>query len=125
MDEPTIELATPAHRPRVIATVVDAFRHDPAFNFFFRDDHDREAAAFAGLMFDTRVASRSTWIVDDGIAVAMWDRPRAVDAGRDDDIDGGLGDVLTPAALDRIKRYEAAVDHRLAVKPHGSFRQAK
>lgn len=118
MPEPTITLATAAHRLRVVATVVAAFRHDPAFNFFFRDDHDREAAAFAGLLFDTRTAGRSTWVVDDGVAVAMWDRPRSADAGREDDLHGALGDVLSPAALGRIERYEAAVDHRLPAEPH-------
>ena len=118
MPEPSITLATPAHRPRVVATVVEAFRDDPAFNYFFPDDYDREAAAFAGLLFDTRSAGRSTWVVDDGVAVAMWDRPRAADAGREDDLHGTLGDVISPATLGRIERYEAAVDHRLPTDPH-------
>jgi GNAT superfamily N-acetyltransferase len=116
--EPSITLATPAHRRRVVATVMEAFRDDPAFNFFFPDDYDREAAAFAGLLFDTRAAARSTWVVDDGAAVAMWDRPRPPDAGRDDDLHGTLGDIVSPATIERIDRYEEAVDHRLPSEPH-------
>ena len=118
MVDPTLSLADPTNRSRVVATVVAAFRHDPAFGYFFADACDRQAAAFAGLLFDTRVAGSSTWVADGGVAVAMWDRPREAQAGREDDIEGSLADELDAGALDRIVRYEAAVDSLLPQEPH-------
>lgn len=116
--DPTIELAQPVHRDRVLGTVVAAFRDDPAFGFFFTGDFDRQAAAFAGLLFDSRAARSSTWVADGGAAVAMWDRPHQAADGRDDDIEGGLADSLEAGAIERIVRYEQAVDGLLPQEPH-------
>jgi GNAT superfamily N-acetyltransferase len=118
MSDPTIDVAAPAHRERVVATVVAAFRDDPAFRFFFPSDYERQATAFAGMLFDTRVAGSSTWVADGGAAVAMWDRPRNVGDGRDDDIEGRLADEIDADALERIIRYEQAVDRMLPQQPH-------
>jgi GNAT superfamily N-acetyltransferase len=113
-----ITLADPGDRDVVVATVVDAFRRDPAFTWFFPHDYDRQAAAFAGLLFDTRAPASSVWVADGGAAVAMWDRPRAVDAGREDDLEGALARSLSPDALARIARYEDVVDALLPREPH-------
>lgn len=118
MLEPTILLATDIHRDRAMSAVVAAFRNDPAFNYFFPTDYERQAAAFAGLLFDTRVAQSSIWVAENGGVVAMWDRPRAVADGREDDLEGDLADALRPDAIDRIARYEDAVDHLLPSTPH-------
>jgi GNAT superfamily N-acetyltransferase len=48
----------------------------------------------------------------------MWDRPRQGDDGRDDDIEGALADSLDTDAIDRIVRYERAVDALLPQEPH-------
>ena len=118
MPEPTIALATLSHRDRVVATVVAAFRNDPAFNFFFPSDFECQSAAFAGLLFDARVAGSSTWVVDDGDAVAMWNRPDRIQAGREDDVEAGLADTLPADAIDRIVRYQAEVDGLRPTEPH-------
>jgi GNAT superfamily N-acetyltransferase len=118
MADPTITIARPNDRAMVVATVRAAFRDDPAFCYFFPGDYEAQAAAFAGLLFDTRTQGASTWVADGGDAVAMWDRPRPVDHSRDDDIEGGLADALDPDAISRILRYEEAVDKHLPQEPH-------
>ncbi|MDG6101622.1 GNAT family N-acetyltransferase [Dactylosporangium aurantiacum] len=79
MTTPLIEVATPAHRAAVVATVVAAFAADPAFRFFCPDDStfQREAEAIAGGLFDARVGHGTVWVADGGAAVAMWDGPDA------------------------------------------------
>jgi len=72
-----VERATAAHRQQVVETVVAAFDQDPAFRFFFQDPvtRDAEAAEFAGHLFDQRVAPGTTWVIDGGRSLAMWDAP--------------------------------------------------
>ncbi|SNT45627.1 Predicted acetyltransferase [Asanoa hainanensis] len=72
-----VERATAAHRQQVVETVVAAFDQDPAFRYFFRDPltRDAEAAEFAGHLFDLRVAPGTTWVIDGGLSLAMWDAP--------------------------------------------------
>ncbi|MEV0565110.1 GNAT family N-acetyltransferase [Dactylosporangium sp. NPDC050588] len=79
LTQPVIEVATPAHRDAVVATVVAAFAADPAFRFFYPDDatFDGDAAALAGGLFDARVGHGTVWVADGGAAVAMWDGPDA------------------------------------------------
>ncbi|MET7419575.1 GNAT family N-acetyltransferase [Dactylosporangium sp. NPDC005555] len=81
--EPVVEVATPAHRAAVVATVVAAFAADPAFRFFCPDDatYPDEAAAIAGGLFDARVGLGTVWVADGGAAVAMWDGPDAPPSG--------------------------------------------
>jgi ribosomal protein S18 acetylase RimI-like enzyme len=72
-----VERATAADRQQVVETVVAAFDRDPAFRFFFQDPvtRDAEAAVFAGALFDQRVAPGTTWVIDGGRSLAMWDAP--------------------------------------------------
>lgn len=79
MATPLIEVATPAHRAAVVATVVAAFAADPAFRFFCPDDatYPRDAEVIAGGLFDARVGRGTVWVADEGAAVAMWDGPGA------------------------------------------------
>ena len=110
MSEPTIEIAEESDRAQIRATVVAAFRDDPAFRFFFPDEYVRQATAFTGFLFDSRAAGSSTWIVDGGAAVAMWDRPREAQDGRDYDIAGRLADSLDrhPALQRRVRSRRPA-----------------
>jgi len=107
-----VERATTAHRSRAVETVVAAFDHDPAFRYFFRDPvtRDAEAAAFAGYLFDARVAPATAWVISGGDSLAMWDGPG-----------GWAGKAALPVsdeALARIDAYERATRPLLPRTPH-------
>ncbi|MDG2026285.1 MAG: GNAT family N-acetyltransferase [Acidimicrobiales bacterium] len=70
-----IRLATPADRELLVATVVEAFRGDPAFTWFFGEEYDRDGAIFAGALFDSRVGEGGVWTTPEIDAVALWDVP--------------------------------------------------
>jgi GNAT superfamily N-acetyltransferase len=70
-----IRRALPAERDEVIATVTAAFAEDPAWRFILNDEYGRLAPAFAGALFDLRVACGNVWVSDDLATVAMWDSP--------------------------------------------------
>jgi GNAT superfamily N-acetyltransferase len=74
---PAIRRASPAERPKVIATVTAAFAEDPAWHFLMRDDYERLAPRFVEALFDLRVTSGHVWVSEDLATVAMWDGPRA------------------------------------------------
>lgn len=105
--------ATPADRDAVVATFVAAFIADPAVRFFFPDDdtYAQHAAAFAGHLFDRRVANGSVWIGAGGAVAALWDLP-SVPSSEPATLD-------VPAdARERIDRYDAAVHTALPAYPH-------
>jgi GNAT superfamily N-acetyltransferase len=110
---PAITRATPADRDRVISTVAAAFRTDPAMRYFFPDDatYLDHLAAFCGYLFDKRVARGTVWVAESGAAAALWDAPV---------LNGATGAVLElPGdALDRISRYDAAVESVMPSQPH-------
>ena len=114
MTEPSIRIATPADRASVIDTVVAAFDQDPAFRWFFPTDASwsRNAQLFAGALFDSRVESQATWLVDNAAAVAMWADPAAeslrADLGALDD--DQIGTVLDLAAPVVTKTAAAGLD---------------
>jgi hypothetical protein len=118
MDSPTVTIATAADHAAVVTTTVEAFRSDPAFNYFFPDDYDRQATVLAGSLFDQRVSTESTWIVEGGAALAMWARPQAAGAPGPDDGDDGTLDSLSSGATERLHRYDEAVDSLLPPEPH-------
>jgi GNAT superfamily N-acetyltransferase len=55
--------------------VTAAFAEDPAWRFILNDEYGRLAPAFAGALFDLRVACGNVWVSDDVATVAMWDSP--------------------------------------------------
>ncbi len=112
MTEPSIRIATPADRADVIDTVVAAFDQDPAFRWFFPTDTSwaRNVQPFVGALFDSRVDSSATWLVDDAAAVAMWADPAAESLRAD------LG-ALDDAALARLSAYNAATADGLPDEP--------
>jgi ribosomal protein S18 acetylase RimI-like enzyme len=108
---PEVEVATRAVRARVVETVVAAFRLDPAFRYFFPDPatFDRDAAAFAGWLFDGRVDLGTVWVADGGAAVAMWDGPHDTPQWTRPD--------LPRDARERIDAYERAVEPLIPREP--------
>lgn len=105
--------ATPADRDAVIATFVAAFVADPAVRYFFPEDdtYPRHAAAFAGHLFDRRVANGSVWIGAGGAVVALWDLPSVPSPQP--------ATLEVPAdARERLDRYDAAVHAALPADPH-------
>jgi GNAT superfamily N-acetyltransferase len=69
-----VRRATPEDRAAVVATVMDAFREDPAWAFMTGGDYDRISPLFAGALFDSRVDAGGVWLADDTAAVSLWDR---------------------------------------------------
>jgi GNAT superfamily N-acetyltransferase len=104
--------ALPQERSAVVATVVAAFAHDPAWAFILGEDYRRLAPHFAGSLFDLRVARRNVWVSDDLAAVAMWDAP----VGSDDDGERDSRSVWSryratagEDSFERLIRYNNAV----------------
>ncbi len=109
------------HRAAVVATVVAAFRHDPAFRFFFPDDetYEKNAAAFSGYLFDKRVDHRTIWMMEQASAVAMWSPPAAPGI-EPADAAAAQTEALGSAggAAERIEHYETIVGEALPETPH-------
>ena len=104
--------ATAADHDRVVDTVVAAFDRDPGFRWFFADPttFTVHATAFVDALLRPRLAAGGVWVVDDGAAVAMWERPGAGPAD--------LDRVLPPAVHDRLRRWEDAAHRFLPSSPH-------
>ncbi len=109
------------HRPAVVATVVAAFRHDPAFRFFFPDDgsYDTQAAVFSGYLFDKRVAHGTIWTIDGAASVAMWSPPSAAGIEPADAAAAQAEAIGSDGgAAERIEHYESIVGDALPETPH-------
>ena len=111
-----IRTATADDRDAVVATVVAAFEHDPAFRWFFPDDatYAAEATAFAGHLFDRRVGLGSVWIAGDAHATTLWVPP--VDPSTTPPSTPLVG--VSPEAVARLDRYDGAVHPVLPPQPH-------
>jgi GNAT superfamily N-acetyltransferase len=106
-----VRTAEPADRDRVVATVVAAFRADPAFGYFFPDrtTYADQAAILAGYLFDIRVGDGTVWIADDGASVAMWDGPVVTPRP----------ELMLPAdTLSRFDHYRQVVHPAMPTDPH-------
>jgi GNAT superfamily N-acetyltransferase len=110
---PDVVQATPADRERVVATVVAAFRADPAFRYFFPDEatFDDQAAAFAEHLFGRRVNRGTVWVVGGGAAVTMWDAPGQDPADPVSTLD------LPPRSRARLEHFDAVVGAALPAQP--------
>jgi GNAT superfamily N-acetyltransferase len=115
VSQSVIRTATPDDRARVVDTVVAAFAGDPAFHYFFRDPATfvSQATAFAGYLFDKRVALDTVWIAEDGAAVAMWDPPTKADT-----IAPTVTLEVSTDAMAQLDAYDAAVHGKLPTAPH-------
>lgn len=102
----------------MIATVVAAFEHDPAFRFFFPDHSDYlgQASTFVGYLFDKRVRHQTVWMTDGAEAVALWSPPGAgphaaeSGAAQPAELRAAMLAAIGPAAAERLQRYDAEVD---------------
>jgi len=108
---PDVSLATPDQRERVVATLADAFREDPAVRWMFPDDdsYDDHITTFAGGRFDRRMPLGAVWTVEGGAAVALWSPPGG---------DGGDTDEYPADVAERLAAYDNAVHAVLPAGPH-------
>ncbi len=108
-----VTVATARERDQVVATVVAAFVADPAFRYFFPDDatYERHAAAFAGWLFDKRVATGTAWVAEGGAAVAMWDPPSAT-------LTEWPPSPLPAEETERLQAYDRSVHSMIPREPH-------
>lgn len=107
-----MRLATTVDRDRVVATVVAAFAQEPAFHYFFADQdaYAAQAPVLVGHLFDQRVPHDGVWVVEDGAALAMWERPGGSS--------GDLTDGLSPDTVARMEQYNTVVHDLLPQAPH-------
>ncbi|GIJ43965.1 hypothetical protein Val02_08510 [Virgisporangium aliadipatigenens] len=111
MNNPDVLPATPDDRARVVATLVAAFREDPAVRWMFPDDDVYEAHMphFAGGRFDRRMPLGAVWTVEGGAAVALWSPPGG---------DGGDPHAYPAGVTERLTAYDEAVHGLLPAGPH-------
>ena len=105
----------------VVTTVVAAFRHDPAFRFFFPDDdrYDADAAAFSGYLFDKRVDHGTVWMIGEASSVALWSPPTAPGIEPADAAEAQTQAMGSDGgAAERIEHYETIVGAALPEEPH-------
>jgi GNAT superfamily N-acetyltransferase len=116
VSEPRVVPATPAHRDRVVETVVAAFAADPAFRYFFPDDATYPALAgrFTRSLFDRRLPLGGAWIVDGGSAVSMWDPPAAPSGAVAESPELHLPHDVQA----RLDTWDTTVHHLLPTDPH-------
>lgn len=114
-------VARSEHRAAVVATVVAAFRHDPAFRFFFPDDetYEADATAFSGYLFDKRVDHGTVWMIGEASSVAMWS-PATAPGIEPADAAAAQSEALGSdgRAAERIEHYETIVGDALPETPH-------
>lgn len=108
-DIPSITVAGPHDRQRIVDSLVAAFPGDPVLRFLFPDDYRRQAAAFFGYLFDRRVSKGTVWTVG-GAATAIWEPP----SGGDDRV--ARADLPEDAGA-RMKEYDEAVHAALPGSP--------
>ncbi|MEM7143168.1 MAG: GNAT family N-acetyltransferase [Actinomycetota bacterium] len=104
-----IRIATEADRTALVHTVVEAFRNDPAFTWFFQEAYDEQAPLFTEALFDCRIATNGIWVTDSVQAVALWDLPGAAMSS---DLSG-----LSPEAIARLDEYHDVVHHLMPEQP--------
>lgn len=116
MQPPTVTVATPADRARVISSLVAAFTDDPVLRYLFPDrrSYPQYAAAFFGHLFDKRVHRQTIWTIERGASTAIWEPPKAdTDFPADD-----LSAQLPGDALARLRAYEQAIHTAMPTDPH-------
>ena len=109
-----ISLATPAHRDRVVETLVAAFPEDPVLRHMFPDPqtYPDHAAAFFGHLFDKRVHHNAIWVAEDGAAAAIWEPPAPSSPALP------VPALSLPAPdLERVRGYDEAVHSALPKEP--------
>lgn len=115
-----IRKASPDDRAGVVASVVAAFAHDPAWAFMLGAEYEHLAPLFAGALFDLRVATENVWVSDDLATVSMWDPPE-----KGDDMPGYAASVWAKyrmaageRAFERLGLYNDALDAVAPAESH-------
>ncbi|MEU8240218.1 GNAT family N-acetyltransferase [Actinoplanes missouriensis] len=118
-----ISIATPAHRDRIVSSLVAAFPADPVIRHLFPDDETYPvyAAAFFGHLFDKRVHRQSIWMAGDGYSAAIWEPPSVPAATVE--TPAGIVETPAPAALPpaefaRMRAYDDAIHAALPSYPY-------
>jgi GNAT superfamily N-acetyltransferase len=119
---PEIRRIRPGERATALATMVSAFRRDPQLRWWFPGEQEYEAgaAAFFGVLLDTRAEGGEVWVADGGLAVAMWVPPGGNLIGPElaSARYAAMVADLPPAAAERIQRTDEAVDRLLPSGAH-------
>jgi GNAT superfamily N-acetyltransferase len=107
----TVRPATDADRPRILATLTDAFAHDPVVRWFFPDaaTYPARATAFFGFLFDVRLRAGGSWVTEAGEATALWSPPGATSLEWEDRAWGDVEAELAADEIERCDRWDAAV----------------
>lgn len=115
-----VRRATRSDRSAVTATVAQAFADDQAWRYLLGADYLAHAPHFAGALFDGRVDDGTVWLVADGSAVAMWDRPRTAQATGPmrPDIWEDYAQRVGPAASARLAAYDDACSQVKPITPY-------
>ncbi|MFI7586561.1 GNAT family N-acetyltransferase [Spongisporangium articulatum] len=111
MSAPVTRLATLDDVDAVVTTVAAAFAADPAWSFMLGPENLAARRSFARALLLPRIHRGTAWLVDDGAAVALWDRLSGVapDDGHDTDWTAFAAEV-GDLAWARIEAYEHAIE---------------
>jgi GNAT superfamily N-acetyltransferase len=107
-----VRRATRADRDAVLATVLAAFRDDPAWHFITGGDPERISPHFAAALFDGRVDKGTVWITPDAASVAMW-AWKGDDAAPDPQAHiawSAYRAAVGPETFAHLEAYDAALD---------------
>jgi GNAT superfamily N-acetyltransferase len=116
--------AVASDRDAVVATVVSAFVHDPAFRYFFGSDagYQPKASAFVAYLFDKRIVHNTVWVTEECEAVSLWSPP---DHSLTDDHRAWanqrqtlMKEAVGPESANRLDIYDAMVDGGLPKEPY-------
>ncbi len=115
-----VRRATAEDEAAAVATVVAAFKTDPAWQHIVGHQHDTASPHFARALFRSRVDAGTVWVTDDVSAVAMWelrDGDAPVHEQRDDvwtDYREAVGEQL----WERLEEWETALDASRPTPPY-------
>lgn len=117
---PTISVAKPADRNRLLQTLALGFSSDPFVRWMLPHAADYLTAvapifdAFGGAAFD----NDSTYVANDGAAVALWLPPGHKDSGDDDALGNVMLSVMTPEFLGEVMVVVEAMSAHHPAEPH-------
>ena len=115
-----VRRATRDDEDALVATVVAAFTHDPAWQHIVRHQHDKASPHFARALFRSRVDNGTVWVTDDVSAVAMWERRDGAAPAHDQladvwvDYRAAVGEEL----WERLEEWEVALDPSRPAPPY-------
>ena len=104
----------------VVATVVAAFAHDPAWQHIVGHQHELASPHFARALFRSRVGNGTVWVTDDVTAVAMWERRDAAAPVHEqlEDVWAAYRAAVGEALWERLEEWEAALDASRPTPPY-------